>query len=61
MPMRGEIAIPALRPSANASDNRDAWAVIGFFFIGLAMSIYFAVSSTPFNEISLLIIQYNLW
>jgi hypothetical protein len=61
MPMRSEIAIPVLRLSANASDNRNAWAVIGFCFIGLTMSIYFAVNSTPFNEISLLIIQYNLW
>jgi hypothetical protein len=61
MPMRGEIAVPALRPSANASDNRDAWALIGFCLSGLAMSIYFAVTSTPFDEVSLLIIQYNLW
>jgi hypothetical protein len=59
--MRSEIAIPVLRPIANASDNRNAWAVIGFCFIGLAMSIYLAVNSTSFDEVSLLIIQYNLF
>jgi hypothetical protein len=59
--MRSEIAAPVLPPSANALDDRNAWAVIGFCFIGLAMSIYFAVNSTSFNEVSLLIIQYNLF
>jgi hypothetical protein len=61
MPMKGELAIPALRPNTKVSGNRDAWAIIGFCFIGLAMSIYFAVSSTPLDQISLLVIQSNLW
>jgi hypothetical protein len=58
--MRNELAIPALRLNTNVSDDRDAWAVIAFCLIGLAMSICFAVNSTPLDQISLLIIQSNL-
>ena len=59
MPMRGELAIPAMPLDAGASIVHDLWPIIGFCLIGLAVSIVFAASSTPLDQISLLIMQYN--
>jgi hypothetical protein len=61
MPMRGELAIPAMRPEAGATAEHDAWPIIAFCLIGLAMSIYFSVNSTLLDQIPVLIIQANLF
>lgn len=61
MPMRGELVVPAMRPDAGATAEHDAWPIIGFCLIGLAMSIYFSVIETPLDQIPVLIIQANLF
>jgi hypothetical protein len=60
MPMRGELPIPAMQSNISKSVEPGAWAVIGFCLTGLAISIYVA-SSQPLDQISLLIMQYNLF
>jgi hypothetical protein len=59
--MRGELAIAAMPPDARATADQGVWPVIGFCLIGLAMSIFFAASLTPLDQVSLLIIQSNLF
>jgi hypothetical protein len=59
--MRGELAIRTIPPNAGEAAKHDAWPIIGFCFIALAMSIYFSISSMSLDQISLLIIQYNLF
>ena len=61
MPMRGKLPIPAIQSNISKSAGSSAWAVIGFCLTGLAISMYVAASSQPLDQISLLIIQYNLW
>jgi hypothetical protein len=60
MPMRGELAVPAMRPDTGATAH-DAWAIIAFCLIGLGMSIYVSVNSTLLDQIPVLIIQSNLF
>ncbi len=60
MPMRGELAVPAMRPGAGATAH-DAWPIIAFCLIGLGMSIYVSVNSTLLDQIPVLIIQSNLF
>jgi len=59
MPMRGELAAPASR-SENGAQEGDVWMVIGFCLIGLVVSLYFALTAQSFDQIPLLIVQYNL-
>jgi hypothetical protein len=61
MPMRDELAMPTTRSTVSAFAESDAWAVISFCLIGLTMAIYFAVSSQPLDQMSVLITQANLW
>jgi hypothetical protein len=57
MPMRGELAMPATQQQPQARDS-GAWVVIGFCFIGLLLSLYFA--SQSLDDLPLLVVQYNL-
>ena len=59
MPMRGELSIPAMRPVGAPATDQDAWAVIGCCLIALLISMYFIVSSTPSDQIPLLIVLSN--
>ncbi len=61
MPMRGELAVPAMRPDAGATAEHEVWAIIAFCLIGLAMSFYFSVISTPLDQIPVLVMQSNLF
>lgn len=62
MPMRGELPIPGMCSNIRKPVESRILAVIGFFcLIGLAVTMYFAVSATPFDQIPLLIEQANLW
>ncbi len=58
MPMRGELAAPASRLKDDTA-AADIGAIIGFCLIGLAISIYLALGAQPFDQIPLLIAQYN--
>jgi hypothetical protein len=67
VPMRSELALPPTRSlaapavrSRDATSDSDAWAVVCFCLIGLAMSLYFAFSSLPIAELPVLVVQYNL-
>jgi hypothetical protein len=57
MPMRGELRGPAGRSDDNAA--ADIGAIIGFCLIGLAISIYLALSVQGLDQIPVLIVQYN--
>jgi|HubBroStandDraft_1064217.scaffolds.fasta_scaffold1183948_1 hypothetical protein len=59
MPMRGELAVPALRSETGAADEV-IWAIVGFCLIGLAISLCFALSAQPLDQVPLLVLQYNL-
>ena len=59
MPMRGELPIRARQSAIVPATEHDAWAVIGFCLIGLLMSMYFTITSTPSDQIPLLIVLYN--
>ena len=59
MPMRGELAIRDASLDVGASTKRDLWPILGICLIGLAVSVYISASITPFNQIPLLIMQYN--
>jgi hypothetical protein len=61
MPMRGELAVPAMRSNVSAPVEEGAWAVVGFCFVGFATTICVALCSQPFDQIPLLVIQSNLW
>jgi hypothetical protein len=61
MPMRGELAAPAIRSDSGATAEDDIFPIIVFCLIGLVISISFALTSEPFDQISLLIVQYNLF
>jgi hypothetical protein len=56
--MRDELTFPVR--TANAASDRDAWAIVGFCLTGLIASLYIASASLPLQEISVLIVQYNL-
>ncbi len=60
MPMRGELAAPAMRLDRGAKADPGIFPIIAFCLIGLAISVCFALSSQSFDQISLLIMQYNL-
>ena len=61
MPMRGELPIPGMCSNIRKPVESGVLAVIGFCLIGLAVTMGFAVSATPFDQIPLLIEQANLW
>jgi hypothetical protein len=60
MPMRGELAAPGSRSEDGGAGEGDVWAVVGFCLIGLAVSLYMALSAQSLDQIPLLIVQYNL-
>jgi hypothetical protein len=62
MPMRGELVIPATQstPEWELSDQ-GIWAVLGFCLIGLFVTFCFALSALSFDQLPLLIAQYNLF
>jgi hypothetical protein len=60
MPMRNELAAPSMRLPKVAPVYREAWAIIAFCFIGLAVSLYFAAQNVALDQVPLLIVQYNL-
>jgi hypothetical protein len=55
MPMRGELGFPVKRSDNDPVTDHDDWALIGSCAIVLVMSFYFVVSSTPFDQIPMLI------
>lgn len=61
MPMRGELAVPAKRSGSGAMAKDDILPIIVFCLTGLVISICLALASQSFDQISLLIIQYNLF
>lgn len=65
MPMRGELAVPALRRNTRNKAKNDAkgdgpWPVLAFCVIGLLLTFAFAVALGPPEQIPLLMMQYNL-
>jgi hypothetical protein len=61
MPMRGELPISGMCSNIEEPVESGVLEVIGFCLIGLAVTMYFAVSATPLDQIPLLIEQANLW
>jgi hypothetical protein len=61
MPMRDELAIPATALDDGTRGDGDIWPIIGFCLIGLAIALYFSLSSTSLDQMSLLIMQSNLF
>jgi hypothetical protein len=61
MPMRDELAIPATALDDGAGGGGDIWSIIGFCLIGSAIALYFSICSTPLDQMSLLIMQSNLF
>jgi len=55
MPMRGELGFPAMLSDRHPASDPNDWGVIGSFAIVLLMSFYFIISSTPFDQIGMLI------
>ena len=55
MPMRGELGFPAMLSDRQPTADRNDWGIIGSCTIFLLMSFYFVVSSTPFDQIAMLI------
>jgi hypothetical protein len=49
-----------MRSAIAPATDHDAWAVIGCCLIGLLMSMYFTITSTPADQIPLLIILSNI-
>jgi hypothetical protein len=58
MPMRGELGVPARR-SEISKDS--LLPIFCFCSIGLLMTLYFALSQLPFDQLPLLVAQYNLF
>ena len=56
--MRNELTFPIR--TANTTLDSDVWAIVGFCLTGLAMALYFTVTTLPLDEVPLLIAQYNL-
>jgi hypothetical protein len=59
--MRGELPIPGMYSNIIKAVESGILPVVGFCLIGLAVTIYFAFSATPFDHIPVLIEQANLW
>ena len=55
MPMKGELGFPATRSDNDPAADGDIWGIIGSCAIVLLMSFYFVISSTPFDQIPMLI------
>jgi hypothetical protein len=55
MPMRGELNFPRMRSDSHPTAEHDAWAIIGCCAISLLMWLYFVMSSTPLDQIPVLI------
>ena len=55
MHMRGELGFPAKRSDNDPVTDQDDWALIGSCAIVLLMSFYVVASSTPFDQIPMLI------
>ena len=61
MPMRGELAAPTLRAiSSNAADDRQAWLLVGLCAIGVLAATCTALNFVPFDQIPMLVAQFNL-
>jgi hypothetical protein len=61
MPMRSELAVSAARLNGGPAADPGLFAVVVFCLTGLAVTVYFAVTATPLDQIPLLIEQANLW
>ncbi len=59
MPMRGELTLPALRAGDGDASAVDAWTLIIFCAVGVALTLYFAWSTLPWDQFPLLMMQYN--
>jgi hypothetical protein len=60
MPNRGELPTRRQPQSKAAVPNDNAWAVIGFCTIGLAISVYAAVSSLGIDSVPRAVSQFYL-
>jgi hypothetical protein len=60
MPMSDELAIPAALNDGTRADG-GTWSFIGFCLIGLAIALYFSLSSISPDQMLLLIMQSNLF
>ena len=58
MPMRGDLAVPIRR--SEISDG-SLLPIFCFCAIGLLMTLYFALSQPSFDQLPLLVAQYNLF
>ncbi|HUZ31791.1 MAG TPA: hypothetical protein VMV19_06765 [Xanthobacteraceae bacterium] len=56
--MRNELTFPVR--TADTAPDRDAWAIVGFCLTGLIALLYIAATSLPLDDLSVLIVQYNL-
>ncbi len=62
MPMRGELVVPGRHSQASNGFSQDSvFPVLCFCSIGLFMTLYFAPSRLPFDELQLLVAQCNLF
>lgn len=57
MPMRGELAPPAMVIRDEGTDG-SAWAVIAFCAVGVGLTLYLAATTA---DLSALIVQYNIF
>jgi hypothetical protein len=58
MPMRGELVVPVRR--SEISDG-SLLPIFCFCSIGLLLTLYFALSQLSFDQLPLLVAQYNLF
>lgn len=62
MPMRDEIVVPVRRSEMNKGLSESSLLpVLCFCLVGLLLTLYFVLSKLPFDQLSLLIAQYDLF
>jgi hypothetical protein len=60
MPMRGELAIPATQSNLEWElSDHGIWSVVCFCLVGLLVTFCFALTELRFDQLPLLIAQYN--
>jgi hypothetical protein len=61
MPMRSEIAHPAMRAGSNPAQENGSWLIAGLCIIGWLVSVYTAVYFQPIDEIPMPIAAQSSW
>jgi hypothetical protein len=61
MPMRGELLVPTAQSGNDPAADQDAWLVVGFCLIGLAVTAYFLIRSGSADNLGALVAQATFW